>query len=419
MTTPTLNVTNTGLFLAASATGFFPCATCDMVSLATESQQAVVYRTTGTLSNLSVHVVSNRAALTIQLRKNTLNGNQVVTTPATPNGTFTDSTHTDTVAAGDLIDYSYTNGAGGTSTIVGTISTWFTGDSVTAAVFAASGSQPFSTASTTQFVAFGSTAQTFAENTCNTSIADQINSPSWKNLAVTCNVNGRGTPTTITNRINGANGTMAVNAAVGRVEDTTHTDTPAAAASVCYAVTTGTGAGSCNLTLIKSEVTTGDGTYSFMGGLVDTIGFGDNEWCVPQGPPNLSPTQAQVQVAIPVTGTVKNLSAALFNNAIDGNVVTRLQVNNVDTALVVTQPATTDGKQLDSTHVVTVNAGDTMAIHETSGGTVGTSNYGGTAVLFTPGAAPAGGCTWPPTPNAWIPSAFGTAWPSTLNHWPC
>jgi hypothetical protein len=61
----------------------------------------------GTFSNMHIYVQTNtlNQAITIRFRKNHANGNQVITIPAGLAGYFEDTTNSDTVNAGDEIDY--------------------------------------------------------------------------------------------------------------------------------------------------------------------------------------------------------------------------------------------------------------------------------------------------------------------------
>jgi hypothetical protein len=87
----------------------------------TESQRAVTADSAGTFRNLQVYVVSNTrtTATSVKLRKNSADGNQVISVPGTNTpGLLEDTTHTDTVTAGDTIDISVTTSTGtGTLTL--------------------------------------------------------------------------------------------------------------------------------------------------------------------------------------------------------------------------------------------------------------------------------------------------------------
>ena len=83
----------------------------------TDPPTQILYRSPGTLSKLYVRVTanSNVGSVTLRVRKNGANGNMFVTIPAGATGAFEDTVNTDTVAAGDKLNYqSTTGGATGT-----------------------------------------------------------------------------------------------------------------------------------------------------------------------------------------------------------------------------------------------------------------------------------------------------------------
>jgi hypothetical protein len=85
--------------------------TIDLVQ--TESLIQIPFREPGVISNFCVILATNtvNAVSTIRLRKNGANANSVVNPTANTIGYYEDTTHTDTVAAGDLINYQLVHGA--------------------------------------------------------------------------------------------------------------------------------------------------------------------------------------------------------------------------------------------------------------------------------------------------------------------
>ena len=97
---------------------YAPFASTQLVHNATEAAVQIPVYTNGIVRNLRVGVGVIGASTThvIRLRKNGANGNLSVTCNAT--GVFTDTTNTDTIISGDLVDYSTTRTVGaGTITI--------------------------------------------------------------------------------------------------------------------------------------------------------------------------------------------------------------------------------------------------------------------------------------------------------------
>lgn len=79
-----------------------------------EARQQVRVAEAATFSNLQIYVATNSRAqpVTVRFRKNGANGNQVITIGAGQTGLFEDTTNSDTVVAGDLINFSITHGVG-------------------------------------------------------------------------------------------------------------------------------------------------------------------------------------------------------------------------------------------------------------------------------------------------------------------
>ena len=95
--------------LSFNQTLYCVCGNGHAVMREVEAQTQVTYRTAGILSNLWVRVSLNLildGASTIRVRKNGANGNQVVSFAASTTGTAEDTTNTDSVAAGDELNYS-------------------------------------------------------------------------------------------------------------------------------------------------------------------------------------------------------------------------------------------------------------------------------------------------------------------------
>lgn len=90
------------------------------LSYTTESPSQLLIRQAMTLSNLKARVRTNSlsASSTLKLRKNGADGNQVLTIGAGVTGWIEDTTNSDTLADGDLINYQLVTGATGTSIVV-------------------------------------------------------------------------------------------------------------------------------------------------------------------------------------------------------------------------------------------------------------------------------------------------------------
>jgi hypothetical protein len=107
---PTLSVVNQAL------TVFYPMAG-ELNSTATEANTKVLAKDIYACSKLTTNLTANTvtATSTLRFRKTGANGNQAVSITASTTGIFTDSTHTDTTAATDDMNYQLVTGTGGTS----------------------------------------------------------------------------------------------------------------------------------------------------------------------------------------------------------------------------------------------------------------------------------------------------------------
>lgn len=106
--------------LAASGIHYYPISGSTSLTVSTESQAQAEARIPFTLSKLRVFVATNTivAASTVTFRKNSANGNQVVSITGLTNGAFEDAANTDSVVATDLLDSQFTGGAGGTNLLL-------------------------------------------------------------------------------------------------------------------------------------------------------------------------------------------------------------------------------------------------------------------------------------------------------------
>jgi hypothetical protein len=113
------------VFSTASTTQYFTINS--NASTATEANVKTRQRKAGTLRNLAIYVASNArtTTTTIKSRKNGADGNLVLTINAGATGWIEDTTHSDTIAADDDIDFSITTGTGTENLIFTSLSAEF------------------------------------------------------------------------------------------------------------------------------------------------------------------------------------------------------------------------------------------------------------------------------------------------------
>jgi hypothetical protein len=204
----------------------------------TESFTEIEY-TAGTLSNLWVRVVTAASSTsTALLRHNAANGNETISISAST-GTFTDTTHTDSISSGDKIDMAVTPGS--TALHIEVAAVVFAASSNTVTIGSAiNGAVPNYNASTTSYLppigiqSYNSGATTTeADTECRTQVALTVST-------VSVNVDTASSSTTVHGRVNAANGNISITfSASGISADTTHTDSLSSTNTYDYSIVTG------------------------------------------------------------------------------------------------------------------------------------------------------------------------------------
>lgn len=197
----------------------------------TESDVQTRVRVAGTHKNLYVYINSNAriTTTTLRSRKNSGNGNMSISITSGSTGLFEDTTNSDTLASGDLINYSLTTSTGGGSIAFRIIGSEFLSDNDTVFSVVHSGSTSGISYS------FGATEQSGVSGGIYAS-----SSPSEANMQLTCDqdcvisylqayvsANGLNSATTVKLRINGANGNLSVSigaTSTGYFQDASNSD---------------------------------------------------------------------------------------------------------------------------------------------------------------------------------------------------
>lgn len=210
----------------------------------TEARQERTYRQAVTLSGMYVNVkVNDRVdASTVRSRKNTANGNQVITIGAGATGDFEDSSNSDSYAAGDIASVSVLSGTGGTELRFRAII--FKADTANTVQKVNAYGNNNNTASVTEF---SDLVQRFDWFTPESTFQSTMRlAATAKNFYLHLYLNARSTTTTFGSRKNSAAGGMSVSVgagATGVFEDTSGTDTLADGDTFGWSTTTGSGTG--------------------------------------------------------------------------------------------------------------------------------------------------------------------------------
>lgn len=214
---------------------------------ATEAPVQTLIRTAGTLSNLRAYASANArsSTTTIRSRVNGGNGNQTLSIGSGATGAFEDTSNTDTVADGDLINRSATTGTGtGNLTIsMHSIVLMTTNKKFQYGVGTDAG-LAFNV-STTNYLYPSSgliAAQTSTTESQEQALALTKMTLSKLNIYISANTVVAGS--TLTLRVNGSNGNQSVAIAgltTGRFEDTSNTDAVLATDLINYQLSVGAG----------------------------------------------------------------------------------------------------------------------------------------------------------------------------------
>jgi hypothetical protein len=367
--------------------------------------QMKVY-TAGTYSTLRVRVISNSIAATSNLnfRKNGANGNQSVPITASTSGFYVDSTNTDTVTAGDLVNVSTVPGTSGTMGIILIASVFDTGGSstVTRMVYGCTtGLTAGQTSGATYFIPLMGTI-TFNSTPPSTEATSQVLqrvSGTFRNLSVNITSNSRAVTDTVVFRKNGADGnqTFPITASTtGVFEDTVNTDTVTAGDLVCYSLRNAASSAGRTLEYFSSEfvTTTNPGTGQLSCGPTSSTAVSSPanvaRFLALGGISTLSSTELNTQVIVYDAFTFHDLSINVTANPLTGIGSFLLRQNSTNSTITVPIPATTTGWQTDSTHTVTTAANDVMNLQLTAGTGTGTFAIGCTS-LFADIAGVGGG----------------------------
>ena len=185
-----------------------------------EANSETLLKTAGTYSAFGVRVTSTTISsiITVKLRINTTDGNEVISIPSSSTGWFDDLTHTDTISSGDLVktQWNFTAGETGSVSVQLTKAEFDTNTSTTNSISVLACNTPQNNtshtgASTTYYIPInghlnpGTTLTTEA-----TSQQVEIFSATFKNLRIKISANSRTTTTTLRFRKNGANGNQSV-----------------------------------------------------------------------------------------------------------------------------------------------------------------------------------------------------------------
>ena len=234
---------NSGSLSTASTSFYYPLAGgAGGGSTTTEADAQYKAKTAGTAKNLFANVDSNSrsTATTADFRINGSSGTQTVSITASTTGVFEDTTHTDSVAIDDLINYRIALGTGTGSIRLAHFSDEF---ETTNTAWPLVGGEPAGNSLSTSTTYFYTVGGGFFQSTTELNTrAEQKVAFTWSKLACYVPANTIADTSTLRARINGSNGNQVVSIttlATGYFEDISNTDAVAATDEINYSFVMG------------------------------------------------------------------------------------------------------------------------------------------------------------------------------------
>lgn len=352
----------------------------------TEVQVQIPFREAGVISNLALINNSNtiNAISNFRLRKNGANGNQIVPMAALTEGYFEDTTHTDTIAAGDTICISFTPGAStGTISII-QISFVFnpTNSSITHARYA-------NTALISNNISENDyhTLSGILQNTTDTTgeAADILFTPkaamTLKHFALYSSVAGNRAVAlrVFKNSVDDAVNRCLIASGVTGLGEDSSTSVSLNGSTDTVAVLVGYGGGTTtrSVDFIATSLENTGNYFYFINGRADgnSENFGVTRYYHLGGRiiNNTSETSVRQRARIPMRLT--NLAIRVLSNTLNGDVVFTFRKNGADGNMTITIPAGNTGLFEDTTHMDQVTETDDINLKAVNGGSSGVIIY--------------------------------------------
>jgi hypothetical protein len=379
--------------IAASTTVYYFLGQTQTASGAGASAEAtaqVPYRTPGTISHMMIRMVTNdRGTSTVTLRKNTANGNNALSITSSTTGDFEDTTHTDSIAAGDLVCAQVVTGAGGTTFSNMLFTALFTPNvrSQTLSKFIASNSTSannVNAASTTFYQPLCGQHMTNNSSETNVPFAVKTNG-TLKNLSCHVSSNTNVSAATVRSRKNSANGNLSLSVTAltsGVFEDTSNSDVVVSGDTLNYSITTGIGTVGAAFDFVGSEFITSNGVQQIAAASSPTSlsVAGGTRYCT-SGDIDRSTVELDGSNKLFIPMFLNNLTATFTVNTITATSTFDVRKNSASGNNTISIASSTTGTFSDVTHLDKYVPGDKFNYRFVPGGT-GTaatvSSYGHT-----------------------------------------
>ena len=346
----------------------------------TEINRQITYRTAGTLSSLYVRVVANSTtgSSTLRVRKNAANGTLVVTIGAGATGVFEDTTHTDTVAAGDELCYQTVTGAGGTLTLA-----------IVSVVFNPTSSTIYSTRYTSEGYSIADSSTTaYLQIAGDRSVPGVTEDESESTLKVAgtaknaflyVSANSRLNDTIFTLRKNRTNTAISIAVGAGTIgvfEDTSNSVSYAIDDEISWAITTDTGTQTFGFQVLAIDF---ESTKDAMivGGAIGGTPVPDQaanltRYCAIGGSLTVQATEADTKQKLRFKAKLHNMTIRVEPNTVTADTTLRLRINGNNGNQLITIPSGATGFFSDTSNSDDIQATDEINYQIITGAT-GTS----------------------------------------------
>lgn len=354
----------------------------------TEGLGQVKNRGASTLQNININVITNArvAASTFSSRKNTAAGNQSVSVGAGATGVFTDNTHTDSLADGDLYNYNWLTAtdAGAHALAVSSAGAQLSMAGQAFVILNTGSYQSSGTGlgqSSTAYSPFAGMALTGSGsfNTTETNAQQPaIESATLSNMYF---AGASSTSNGAQFRKNTANGNQVHPGTTGNpivLEDTTHTDSVVSGDVFNMKQVTGSFQSYQPAVLAVKYLGSTTNQCPLYGGGALVTGTGATAFWPPAGVTSNLSTEAATQFACPSAGTLSTAYAKLTVNTIGSGQTWQVRINGSNGNQAVSLTASTTGVFKDITHTDSVAVGDLLSFSTASTFTASAtvSNYG-------------------------------------------
>lgn len=378
-----------GQVLSANVTSYTsPLLTQEGEAEVTQANTQVTWRTAGIISDLYVYISANTidTTSTIKLQVNGSTVNSTLSIAGDTTGEFKDTSSSDSVAAGDELNFIRETGTPGTSMNVKSMTFCFSATTNTVVKYgnASTGGVTVGASASNRFVSFERAVFQTVEGLTKRNFAT---AGTLKNMYVYFSANTRSLDMPFRSRIDGASGNLLVTvtaSTTGAFEDTSNTDTIADGDLVNFMhdATGGTGSSTFQIIAVEFE-TTNSSFMTFTSSNTAMAASAGTDFYGVSGTNNLdNATSNNVKTDAMIAATISDLWVLISANTLDGATSMTLWKNGIDTALTLSITASTTGEFIDSSNSVTFVATDEVLIEFTEAAGTGSLTIDGMSELW-------------------------------------